>query len=190
MTVAQEAALRRVGDNFHRTRQSHNVNVDPSDLAEVLKLAGYYDIRPPEKRKVTAAEVLSFLDFFAGQEDTAEDVRDFVQMAGRFVAEGKTRQDFRQEEEMFGGFISWLEEQEDELGFSDRAPAGAGIRHYELQLIIGEELRHGDLVAISKEDGKLYKARSGDKIEGAFRIPPTAVIEGDMLNIPREEWKL
>jgi hypothetical protein len=119
--VAQEAALQRVGDNFHRTRMSHNVNVDPNDLAEVLKLAGYYDIRPPEKRKVTAAEVLSFLDFFAGQEDTAEDVRDFVQMAGRFVAEGKTRTDFRHEEEMFGGFISWLEEQEDELGFSDRA---------------------------------------------------------------------
>jgi hypothetical protein len=68
--------------------------------------------------------------------------------------------------------------------------AGVGIRQAELQLITGEELRHGDLVAISKVDGKVYRARSGDKIEGAFRIPPTAVIEGDMLNIPREEWKL
>lgn len=61
---------------------------------------------------VRAGEVLAFLDFFAGQEDTAEDVRDFVQLAARFVSEGKTRKDFRGHGVPLEGFVEWCEEQD------------------------------------------------------------------------------
>jgi hypothetical protein len=63
------------------------------------------------KTPIFASEVLAFVDYFAGQEDTAEDVRDFVQRAARAVSEGETREQLHAEP-LLGGFISWCEEQD------------------------------------------------------------------------------
>jgi hypothetical protein len=38
-----QAAIERLGDEFHKTRLSHNVCVDPGDLSLALKALGYYD---------------------------------------------------------------------------------------------------------------------------------------------------
>jgi hypothetical protein len=37
-----QAAIERLGDEFHKTRLSHNVCVDPGDLSLALKALGYY----------------------------------------------------------------------------------------------------------------------------------------------------
>ena len=44
---AEREAVRRVGNQFHRTRLMHDVHVDPEDLYLVLKAAGYYSDTPP-----------------------------------------------------------------------------------------------------------------------------------------------
>lgn len=38
-----QAAINRLGTEFHKTRLSHHVCVEPGDLATVLKALGYYD---------------------------------------------------------------------------------------------------------------------------------------------------
>lgn len=59
-------------------------------------------------KAVTAAEVLGYLDYFAGQENTAEEVRDFVQEAARMVTEGKTYREFGMAG--YAGFVEWCDE--------------------------------------------------------------------------------
>lgn len=59
----------------------------------------------------TAAEVLSFIDYFAGQEDTAEDVRDFVQKAARAIEEIWTFDEWMNEPEL-ASVVHWLQERE------------------------------------------------------------------------------
>jgi hypothetical protein len=58
---------------------------------------------------VRASEVLAFIDFYAGQENEAEEVRDFVQLAARGVAEGKTRREFAAVHQL-AAFVIWSEE--------------------------------------------------------------------------------
>lgn len=58
----------------------------------------------------TAADVLVFLDTFAGQENTAEEVRDFVQLAARFIDEGKPETEW-QAHPMLEAFVEWLKEE-------------------------------------------------------------------------------
>jgi hypothetical protein len=60
----------------------------------------------------TAAEVLEFLDYFAGQENDAEEVRDFVQLAARFVDGCYPLRDWEQEP-ILSGFVEWLKEKHD-----------------------------------------------------------------------------
>lgn len=55
--------------------------------------------------KPTAADVLRFLDTFAGQENDAEEVRDFVQEAARMVDEGKSLYDFGMSG--LASFVEW-----------------------------------------------------------------------------------
>jgi hypothetical protein len=58
-------------------------------------------------------EVLRYIDEFAGQENTAEEVRDWVQLAARGAIEGLTRKDFRDTGDAgLIGFVEWCEEQD------------------------------------------------------------------------------
>lgn len=41
--LEQREAVRRVGNLFHKTRLTHEVQVDPDDLYHVLVAAGYYN---------------------------------------------------------------------------------------------------------------------------------------------------
>lgn len=57
----------------------------------------------------TAEQVLEFIDEFAGQEDDASEVRDFVQLAARFLADGESPEMW-EEEPILQGFCGWLGE--------------------------------------------------------------------------------
>lgn len=59
---------------------------------------------------ITPAAVLDFLDTFAGQENTAEEVRDFVQLAARFIEQNKPVAKWKDEPTLFA-FVEWLEGQ-------------------------------------------------------------------------------
>jgi hypothetical protein len=61
------------------------------------------------------------------------------------------------------------------------------LREGEYQLVPAEDLEAGDLVYINPADGKVYKCAGQTR---CFRIPPNAVIEGGILNIPQSEWPL
>lgn len=62
----------------------------------------------PGQSTPSAAQVLDFLDTFAGQENTAEEVRDFVQQAAMFVAEGKSREEWL-EQPGLDGLVEWCD---------------------------------------------------------------------------------
>jgi ADP-ribose pyrophosphatase YjhB (NUDIX family) len=55
----------------------------------------------------TAAEVLRFLDTFAGQENTAEEVRDFVQLAARYIDERRPMPDWLADAGL-AGLVEWI----------------------------------------------------------------------------------
>lgn len=57
-----------------------------------------------------AGEVLRFLDTFAGQENTAEEVREFVQLAARYVDEDKSEGEW-QANDTLASFIEWAKEE-------------------------------------------------------------------------------
>ncbi len=69
---------------------------------------GRVDVMAEAYGTPTAADVLRYLDYFAGQEDEAEQVRDFVQKAAMFIAERKTRAEWLAEAE-FEQLINWIE---------------------------------------------------------------------------------
>lgn len=58
----------------------------------------------------SAAEVLRFIDTFAGQENTAEEVRDFVQRAAMFVDEDKPETEWA-DDPMLAMFAEWAREE-------------------------------------------------------------------------------
>ena len=60
----------------------------------------------------TAADVLRFIDMFAGQENVAEEVCDFVQKAARLIDQGATRQEWLDSGPEMIGLIEWLEGEE------------------------------------------------------------------------------
>lgn len=64
---------------------------------------------------ITASAVLAFLDTFAGQENTAEEVRDFVQLAARYLDEGKSQAEWQANDMLFV-FVEWCNEQPDASG--------------------------------------------------------------------------
>jgi hypothetical protein len=61
-----KAAVERVGDQFHATRLSHDVCVDPKDLHLVLKAAGYYPgndtSEPPPSRDEVLEEAAQVVE--------------------------------------------------------------------------------------------------------------------------------
>lgn len=58
----------------------------------------------------SAEEVLRFIDFFAGQENTPEEVRDFAQIAARYVDEDRPFPIWAADD-VTSGFASWLREE-------------------------------------------------------------------------------
>ncbi len=82
------------------------VNGDPLIMARKLLVEG-----EAARDEVTAAEVLDFIDTFAGQENTAEEVRDFVQRAARAVREGETHEALA-EDPIMCSFVEWCREGE------------------------------------------------------------------------------
>ncbi len=60
---------------------------------------------------MSADDVLEFIDTFAGQENTPDEVCDFVQMAARFIGENKPVSDWRNEP-MLAMFVEWCEDRE------------------------------------------------------------------------------
>ena len=60
---------------------------------------------------MTADDVLEFIDTFAGQENTGDEVRDFVQLAARFIAENKPVSEWHKEP-VLEMFVEWCAERE------------------------------------------------------------------------------
>ncbi len=58
----------------------------------------------------TGAYVLKYLDYFAGQENTADEVRDFVQKAARFIDEQRPMSEWLVEDDL-AMFIEWLHDE-------------------------------------------------------------------------------
>lgn len=99
--------------------------------------------------KPTAADVLRFLDQFAGQEDEAEDVRDFVQEAARMIDEGKSLYDFGMSG--LASFVSWYWENPPET--FDQAWAKFEAKGYRYGRDALENVRFGWDIAKGLTDG-------------------------------------
>lgn len=59
----------------------------------------------------------------------------------------------------------------------------------EFQLAVADDVKSGDIVTIDRATGQVRKAVAGVD-ERTFCVPPTAVIEGGILNIPQKDWAL
>jgi hypothetical protein len=81
-----------------------------------------------ERTKPTAADVLRYLDTFAGQENDAEEVRDFVQDAARMIDEGKSLRDFGMAG--YASFAEWY--------WEDRQPRDEGDTLAEPSFVYGD----------------------------------------------------
>lgn len=57
----------------------------------------------------SATSILRYLDYFAGQENTAEEVREFVQLAARFIDERRLFADW-QADPVLSSFAEWYSE--------------------------------------------------------------------------------
>lgn len=64
-----------------------------------------------DESTMTADDVLEFIDTFAGQENTPDEVCDFVQMAARFIGESKPVSEWRAQP-MLAMFVEWCEQRE------------------------------------------------------------------------------
>jgi hypothetical protein len=76
----------------------------------MAEITGPLTITPGKhQRPITAADVLDFIDMFAGQENTGDEVRDFVQTAARFLAQQRSTEEWRNEPTL-AMFVEWHEE--------------------------------------------------------------------------------
>lgn len=57
----------------------------------------------------SATSILRYIDYFSGQENTAEEVRDFVQIAARFIDERRPLADW-QADPVLSSFAEWYVE--------------------------------------------------------------------------------
>lgn len=94
-----------MGQAWDDARRALGQGIDLSLQAE-----GYPGDGVPVEELPTAAHVLDYLDTFAGQENTAEEVRDFVQKAARFIHDRLPPEQWRAEPEL-DQFIDWVREQ-------------------------------------------------------------------------------
>lgn len=93
-----------VGTAIKAARSEHGGDADISVQAE-----GYPGDGQDHGPTPTAADVLRFLHTFAGQENTAEEVCDFVQLAARYVDEHRPMTDWLADAGL-AGLVEWIRE--------------------------------------------------------------------------------